>query len=237
MSDPLTRAIRTGKSGPLGSDLGPDLGLYICGVVRIRHGRGLLLLTAASTVVVLLTLPAPASALTVTLPTVPAPVSGGAGGATIDVTVKGPASTGIEVQLLGVPSTPALPIGPAAPVTEPIATPPVRMPTLSSPQPASSPHLGGRDSSVAAPGNYAAAVSASPFAAGPARPVASPEPTRQARVSAAINARPADSLLHRVQTIASRLALWALLAAVVFVLEMLVGSAVRVRRPKPAGLS
>jgi hypothetical protein len=209
-------------------------------------------LAAASTVAVFLSLPAPASALTVTVPTVPAPlppiqlplggssfsgsVSGGAGGAQIDLTVKGPASPGIEVQLPGIPSALALPIGPTAPVTEPIANPPLRIPTPSSPQPASPSRLGVSDSSVAVPHDNAAAPS-SPFAASPARPVASPVPERHARVSAAINARPADSLLHRVQAIASRLALWALLAAVVFVLEMLVGSAVRRRRPKPAGLS
>jgi hypothetical protein len=212
-----------------------------------------LLLAAASTVVALVTLAAPASALTVTIPTVPAPlppiqlplgasdvsasVSGGTGGAPIDVSVKGPASTGIEVQLPGVPSAPALPIGPTAPTAEPIASPSTPTPTLSSPQPASPSRLGGSGSSAAVPGEGAVTVPASPFAAGPARPIAAPEPARPASVSAAIDARPADSVLHRVQAIASRLALWALLAAVLFVLELLVRSAVRRRRPKPAGLS
>src|SRR5207245_1076294 len=143
----------------------------------------------------------------------------------IDVTVKGPASTGLEVQLPGIPSAPALPIGPPAPTAEPIASPPVRPSTQSSSQPASPSRPRGSDSSVAVPGEPSA-LPASPFAAGPSAFVAAPEPARSARVSAVINARPADSLLHRVQGIASRLALWALLAAVVFVLEMQVGSAV-----------
>jgi hypothetical protein len=211
-----------------------------------------LLLAAAFTVVALVTLPAPASALTVTAPTAPAPlpielplgasavggsVSGGAGGAPIDVTVKGPASTGVEVQLPGIPSAPALPIGPTAPTGQPIASRPVGPSTQSSSQPASLSRPGGSDSSVAVPGDLAAALPPSPFAAGPAAAVAAPEPLRSARVSAVIDARPADSLLHRVQGIASRLALWALLAAVVFVLEWQVGSAVRRRRTEPAGLS
>jgi hypothetical protein len=215
------------------------------------------LIATALTVVVLLTLPAPASALTVTLPTVPAPlppvqlplggstlsgsVSGGAGGAPIDITVNGPASTGIEVQLPGIPSAPALPIAPTGPVTEPIATAPVPTPTRSSPQPASPSHPGGAVSSGPVPAPVPAADHAappvSPFAAGPARPLAAPLPAPAARVSAVIDARPADSLLHRVQAIAGRLVLWALLAAVLFVLEMLVASTLRRRRPQPAGLS
>jgi len=210
-----------------------------------------LLFAAALTVVALLTLAAPASALTVTVPTVPAPlpiqlplgasagggsVSGGTGGAPIDVTVKGPASTGLEVQLPGFPSAPALPIGPTAPTTEPIASPPVRPSTQSSSQPALSSRPRGSGSSVAVP-DEPSALPASPFAAGPAPAVAAPDPAHSARVSAVIDARPADSLLHRVQGIASRLALLALLAAVVFVLEMQVGSAVRRRRTEPAGLS
>jgi hypothetical protein len=52
-------------------------------------------------------------------------------------------------------------------------------------------------------------------------------------VSAAIDARPADSLLQRVPAFASRLALWAALAAIVLVLQMLVGSAVRRSRSAP----
>jgi hypothetical protein len=51
-----------------------------------------------------------------------------------------------------------------------------------------------------------------------------------ANLSAAIDAQPADSLLQRVPAIASRIALWAALAAILFVLQMLVGSAVRQRR-------
>jgi hypothetical protein len=208
-------------------------------------------LAAALTVVALMTLAAPASALTVTAPTVPAPlptqlplgasavggsVSGGAGGAPIEVTVKGPASTGLEVQLPGIPSAPALPIGPTAPTSEPIASPPAPPSTKLASQPTSSSRPNESDSSVAVPGEPSA-LPASPFAADPAAAVAAPEPAQSARVSAVINARPADSLLHRVQGIASRLALWALLAAVVFVLEIQVGSAVRRRRTEPAGLS
>jgi len=210
-----------------------------------------LLLAAALTVGALMTPAAPASALTVTVPTVPAPlpiqpplgasavggsVSGGAGGAPIDVTVKGPASTGLEVELPGIPGAPALPIGPTSPTAEPIASPPVRPSTQSSSQPASPSRARGADSSVAVPGEPSA-LPASPFAAGPAGAVAAPEPAQSARVSAVIDARPADSILHRVQGIASRLALWALLAGVLFVLEMQIGSAVRRRRTEPAGLS
>jgi len=44
-------------------------------------------------------------------------------------------------------------------------------------------------------------------------------------------------MLHRISGIASRVALWALLAAVVFVLQMLVASAAKHHRPRPAHLS
>jgi hypothetical protein len=56
-------------------------------------------------------------------------------------------------------------------------------------------------------------------------------------VSAAIHGQPADSILQRVPAIASRIALWAALAGIVFVLQMLVGSAVRQRRNRTARIS
>ena len=97
-------------------------------MVSIRHGRRLAGLVAAATGIALLTLAAPASALTVAVPTLPAPlptlplptgasVSGGTGGAPIDVSVTGPGSTAIDLQLAGIP---ALPTGPTGPVTAPV---------------------------------------------------------------------------------------------------------------------
>jgi hypothetical protein len=44
-------------------------------------------------------------------------------------------------------------------------------------------------------------------------------------------------MLHRISGVASRVALWALLAAVVFMLQMLVASAAKHHRRRPAHLS
>jgi hypothetical protein len=208
-------------------------------VVSIRHGRRLAGLVAVAAGITLLTLAAPASALTVIVPTLPAPVptlplptgasvSGGTGGDPIDASVTGPGSS-IDVQLPGVP---ALPIGPTGPVTAPVESP------VRAPAPASAPAASSRDadSSVAVPGGQTAvALPASPFTAGAAQP-AGPE-AASANVGASIDTRPADSLLSRVPSLANRLALWAALAAVVFVLQMLVGSAVRQHRRKPVPVS
>jgi hypothetical protein len=160
-------------------------------------------------------------------------VSGGTGGDPIDVTVTGPGSTGIEATLPGVPSVPALPAGPTGSVPAPISSgDPVVTPA---PTPATP---GGTDDpAVAAPGGGAVALrpSATPVpathsSAQGARPFLPLSSTRPANVSAAIDAQPADSLLQGVQAFASRVALWAALAAIVFVLQMLVGSAARQRR-------
>jgi hypothetical protein len=207
---------------------------------------------------VVLTLPAPAMALTVTTPSLPAPlpaalpladstlsgsVSGGADGAPIAVTVTGPASTGVEIQVPPLPNLPALPSAPTLPiaptVTDPISpSTPAPLPTApSAPARAASPsHVGGTDPPAAVL-NDRPQVPRSRFAAGAARPVAAPAPARPGRVSAAIDTRPADSMLHRIPGIASRMALWALLAAVVFVLKMLVASAATHFRRRPAPLS
>jgi len=56
-------------------------------------------------------------------------------------------------------------------------------------------------------------------------------------VGASINAQPADSLLQRIPTIATRIALWLALAGVVFVLQMLIGSALRQHRRKSVPIS
>jgi hypothetical protein len=90
---------------------------------------------------------------------------------------------------------------------------------------------------VTVTGDAAVARVPDSLAAGAARPIASPEPARPAHVSATINARPADSLLRRASTIASRVALWALLAAVVFALQLQLSSALRRYRRKQARLS
>jgi hypothetical protein len=192
---------------------------------------------------------APASALTVTIPpSLPAPlppiqlplggsVSGGTGGAPIDVTVTGPGSTGIEATLPGVPNVPALPVGPTGSVLVPITNgDPVVGPAPASspaPSPAFSSPRSGSDPAVTVPGDRAVIAqtpisrpAADSASAAPQSP-APPSSARAADVSAAIDARPADSLLQRVPAFASRLALWAALAAIVLVLQMLVGSAVR----------
>jgi len=86
------------------------------------------------------------------------------------------------------------------------------------------------------PGDRAASVAVSPLTAGAAQPVA-PAGPQLANVGASINAQPADSLLQRIPTIASRVALWLALAGVVFVLQMLIGSAVRQHRRKSVPIS
>jgi len=199
----------------------------------------------------LLTLSAPASALTVTAPTQPAPlptlpfptgasVSGGTGGAPSDVSVTGPDS-GIDVQLPGIP---ALPIGPTGPVTTPggstlpapVLTP---FPAPASLAPGASPSPGGDSNTpVAGPVDQGAVeMPAASIGAGAAPPANPAEATAHGDVGASITAQPADSLLARVPGIASRVALWAALAAVVFVLHMLVGSAVRQHRRKSVRVS
>jgi hypothetical protein len=214
-------------------------------VVSIRHGRRLAGLVAAATGVALLTLAAPASALTVTVPTLPAPLptlplptgaslSGGTGGAPIDVSVTGPGSTAIDLQLPGIP---ALPTGPTSPVTAPVApSTPVLDPA--SPAPAATSRSGDSNPAVAAPDNrHSVALPGSHAGAGAAQPVGPESSVPGAKVGASIDARPADSILSRVPSIATRVALWVALAAVVFVLQMLVGSAVRQHRRKPVAVS
>ena len=220
-------------------------------MISIGHGRRLATLVAVTTGVALWTLAAPASALTVTIPTLPAPlptlplptsasVSGGTGGAPIGVSVNGPGSTGIDVQLPGLPTPPALPIGPTGPVTAPIASsPPTPAPAPPPASPASGTApapSGGSNPSVAIPGDRAAPSAASPLTAGAAEPIA-PAGPQGANVGASINARPADSLLQRIPTIATRVALWVALAGVVFVLQMLIGSALRQHRRKSVRIS
>jgi hypothetical protein len=56
-------------------------------------------------------------------------------------------------------------------------------------------------------------------------------------VSAAIDAQPADSWLQDVPAVASRVALWAALAAILFALQMLVASGMRQRRSRTARVS
>jgi hypothetical protein len=217
-------------------------------VVPITYVRRLATLVALMAAAALWTLGAPASALTVTIPTLPAPlplplptgasVSGGTGGAPVDVTVNGPDSTGTHVQLPGLPSPPALPIGPTGPVTAPVGKP--TPPPVLTPSPvvvASPAHDGDSNAPVSNPdGGATVEAPVSPFDAGAARTVAPAESPRP-NVGAVINARPADSLLHRVSTIGSRLVLWGALLAVVFVLHMLVGSAVRHQRRKSVRVS
>jgi hypothetical protein len=165
-------------------------------------------------------------------------VSGGTGGEPIDVTVTGPGSTGIEATLPGVPSVPALPVGPTGSVPAPIASgDPVVTPAPATPGFTDEP-------AVAAPGDRAVArrPSAPPLpatraSAEGARPPAPAAEALPANLSAAIDAQPADSLLQRVPAIATRIALWAALAAIVFALQMLVASAVRHRRNRTAPVS
>lgn len=198
-----------------------------------------------ATGIALLTLAAPASALTVTVPTLPAPlptlplptgasVSGGTGGAPIDASVTGPGSTAIDLQL---PGFPALPAGPTGPVTAPVApTAPVLDPA--SPAPAATSRGGDSIPAVTAPDNsHSVAMPASPVSAGAAQPVGPESSAPGAKVGASIDARPADSILSRVPSIAIRVALWASLAAVVSVLQMLVGSAMRQHRRKSVPVS
>jgi hypothetical protein len=214
-------------------------------VVSIRHGRRLAGLVAAATGIALLTLGAPASALTVTVPALPAPlptlppptgasVSGGTGGAPIDVSVTGPGSTAIDLELPGIP---VLPSGPTGPVTAPVApSTPVLDPA--SPAPATSSRGGNSNPAVAAPDNsHSVALPTPRVSGGAAQPVGPESSVPSAKVGASIDARPADSILSRLPSIASRLALWAALAAVVFVLQMLVGSAVRQYRRESAPVS
>jgi hypothetical protein len=200
-----------------------------------------------ATGIALLTLAAPASALTVTVPTLPplaplptlplptgASVSGGTGGEPIDVSVTGPGSTGVDLQLPGVP---ALPTGS---VTAPVGSPtaPVITPAPAWLAPAASSGGGDSNPAVAVPDDQTArATPASPLAAGAAQPAGPEAGAPHSNVDASINARPADSILSRIPSIASRLALWAALAAVVFVLQMLVGSAVRQHRRKSVPVS
>src|SRR4029078_5855957 len=95
-------------------ELGRTMSLYTREGYRMGRGRGLLGLAAAATGMVVLTLPAPAMALTVTTRSGRAPlpaelplgdstlsgsVSGGPDGASIAVTVTGPAPTGVEIQV------------------------------------------------------------------------------------------------------------------------------------------
>jgi hypothetical protein len=64
-------------------------------------------------------------------------------------------------------------------------------------------------------------------------------PTKEApvaHVSAAVTARAADDLLSKLSTISARVLLWAALAAIAFVLQMLVSSALA-QRQRPAGVS
>jgi hypothetical protein len=210
-------------------------------------------LTALAGLLTLLTPAAPATALSVTTPPslsaplVPLPldplplpiggsVSGGTGGEPIDATVTGPGSTGIEATIPGVPSAPALPAAPTGSVVPaPIASGVV----TTSPAPATPGSTG--VPAVAAP-DVAPRRSAPPLAdtRSAAKGARSPAPPTEAipvNVSAAIDAQPADSLLQRVPAFASRMALWAALAAIVFVLQMLVGSAVRQRRRRTAPVS
>jgi hypothetical protein len=208
-------------------------------------------LTALAGLAALMTPVAPASALSVTTPTsAPVPVlplplpiagsvSGGTGGDPIDVTVTGPGSTGIEATLPGLPSAPAGPTG-SVPLPAPIAS---ATPVVT-PAPAPATPGGTADSAVSAPDDRAVArrPSASPLpaarsAAEGARPPAPPTEALPANVSAAIHGQPADSILQRVPAIASRIALWAALAGIVVVLQMLVGSAVRQRRNRTARIS
>lgn len=208
------------------------------------------------------TLAAPASALSVTIPPAllaPLPpiqlpvgdsVSAGTGGASTDVSVTVPDGAGIDVHLPGIPTVPALPIGPTGPVSgpNPIPSPPPVLapgPTPLTPAPPAwpAPRVGS-DPRVAVPGSKAATRAPAAPPASPAtetapraHPGAAASAPRRANVSATIDARPADSLLHRVPMIASRVALWAALAAIVLVLQLLVGGAVRQRRRKTPRVS
>jgi hypothetical protein len=208
-------------------------------------------LTALAGLATFLTPVAPASALSVTTPsTLPAllppialppiqlpvggTVSGGTGGAPIDITVTVPGSTGIEATLPGLPKLPAPSVAPpdSVPVTFPSGDPVVN-PTPASPSPSL---RGVSDPAVLVPGDHAVTLQPSaPVPAADSTSSAAPSflplsSARPANVSAAIDAQPADSLLQGVQAFASRVALWAALAAIVFVLQMLVGSAARQRR-------
>jgi hypothetical protein len=216
-------------------------------VVPIRYRRRLGALCALATVGALATLTAPASALTVTIPTLPAPlpaqpvggsVSTGTGGDPVGVTVTLPRGSEGEVEAPGLPTLPVDPTGPltgSLPTTptSPVIAPAPAAGTSQAPQPS-----GNDDPSVAIPGGErAAAEPTAPISgAQPAAGAAAPGGSRSGlSVNASINAQPAsDSLLHRLPALASRVALWAALAAIVFVLQLLVGSAVREHRRKTA---
>lgn len=217
-------------------DLGPDLGLYTRKVVAIRYRRRLGALCALATAGVSWTLLTPASALTVTTPTLPAPlpvqlpvggsVSTGTGGDPLGVAVTLPDGSGVDVEVPGVPTTLAPPVTTPTPESGG-AQPPV------SPSP-----RGGTDPTVSVPDGKSVANSPPESASGaqPAAGAAAPAgSSRHASVNASIDARPAsDSLLHRIPMSATRVALLAALAAIVFVLQMLVASAVREHRRKAA---
>jgi hypothetical protein len=174
-------------------------------------------------------------------------VSGGTGGDPSGVTVTVPNGSGVDAQLPGVPNLPALPAVPTLPVgpSGPVSIPPVTTPPLgpvpgAPANPASPSPARGSDAAVSAPGNKSVTLKPSTphvapnFAAAAARPGGPVGTARDARVNAAIDARPADSLLHRVPAIATRLALWIALAALVLVIHMLVSSGIRHHRRKAA---
>jgi hypothetical protein len=219
-------------------------------VVSIRHGRRLALLAVVAAGIAAWTLAAPASALTVTVPTLspsaplpalPLPtgasVSGGTGGQPIDISLTGPGATGVDLQLPGVP---ALPTGPTGSITAPVESPaaPVITPAPAWSAPTASSRGGDSNPAIGVPDDQTGrATPDSPFAAGAAQPAGSADGAPHSHVYGSINARPADSILSPIPSIASRVALWVALAAVVFVLQMLVGSAVSQHRRKSVPFS
>ena len=219
----------------------------------MRHGTRLLTLLTATAGALGLTA-APASALELTTPTLPAPlppvqlpvsasVSGGTGGAPIDVTANAPGSTiGVEipgVEVPGVTQPPTLPGTPIPPAPVPPLTGAIAPPAQSDPHPApASPYPG--VSPAPRVGVAPEVPSPSPslrFPSAWVRPL--PAPTKEApvaHVSAAVTARAADDLLSKLATISARVLLWAALAAIAFVLQMLMSSALAQRR-RPARVS
>jgi hypothetical protein len=77
---------------------------------------------------------------------------------------------------------------------------------------------------------------AQPAAGAGASPAGPAIPAGGAEVTASINAPPAEAVLSRVPTISTHIALWSALAAIVFVLQMLVASVVRQRRETPRAI-
>lgn len=183
------------------------------------------MLAGVTTIAALPALAAPSSALTVT------------------VTVPGVAIPTITLPPITVPTvtipTDMIPTIATPAVTTPAVTTPTSTPAVTTPTAATaSPSPGNRsDPLVGVPGHEAVTPNASkPSSVAAGRAAAASTATR-ADVNATIATQPADSFLHRVPTIASRLALWIALAATVFVLYLLVGSAVRQHRRKSPRLS